>query len=184
MAIKRFKEVRRGFVDGVLGLAATNSINVLLDGEEGLGFDNSYHRVLFMEVFLLAISPQTATAAGCLIRRAVYRPSISGITLWEVKPEIDHRDTFALPADPTIINIFGVRTTPFPNNSPEATTGGSPVITPLEGSYPLETIDFSVSGSSGNQKAEIQYTTHDSILLDTTKVHYQITMEGFQDDSI
>lgn len=159
MTVKRFREVRRGYVTGAAPYSNLNNIFVLLEGDRGLGFTTRGRGVLFMEVFLMAISPFRATAGGCLIRRCVFAESLG---TWEVSPELDHR------ADPA----RNLRTTPFPALG-------------VDGAFPLEFIDFSTSGSAGSYSALIQYQfTPVSNPNPTTKVHYQITMEGFEDSDL
>jgi hypothetical protein len=171
MTVKRFREVRRGFLLGAAPGPTLNNITVLLEGDAGLGFVTNGRGVLFMEVFLMAISPQVATAGGCLIRRVAYTEALG---TWEVNPERDHRSSsFSVAGSP----VIGISTTPFPIGPP-VLVGGVPV----NGAFPINYIDFGTTGGPGSWSALIQYQLVSSLSINqpTTRIHYQITMEGFE----
>jgi hypothetical protein len=174
MAVKRFREVRRGYVSGVLGAGQSNTIQITLTGLGGLGFNSvgTGRGVLFIEAMIMAISPQVATAGGCLIRRAVY--TCSG-AIWEVpNAEMDHTSDVIIPT--TANHLYGIRTTPFPVGVPNT----SVVAVGKAGSYPLDHLNFSF----GAPYAIISYYLHPSIDHDTSVAHWQDTTEGFEDTSV
>lgn len=169
MSVKRFKEVRRGYVSGAYGSGVENTIKVDLTSAGGLNLNLAGRGVVFMELMLLAISPQNATAGGCLIRRCMFQCNGSS---FNVLPEMDHTSHSRIGA----IDGYGFRTTPFPINEPQGTMLG----TCLPGSYPLDKIEFSFS----NPYAIASYYLHPALDEDTTVVHWQITMEVFEDTSV